>query len=49
MAYPQNGGVGDSLQILWVAAIVLNKQLWTASKMWSCRFRVDRGVNSCSL
>jgi hypothetical protein len=35
MACPQVVDGGDSLQIWRIAANILNKQLWTADKVWS--------------
>jgi hypothetical protein len=48
MARPPVADGGDGLQIWRVAANILNKQSWTADKVWSSSFGVGRGVNNSS-
>jgi hypothetical protein len=49
MARPQVADGGDALQVSRIAVNVLNKQLRTADKGWSCSLGVGRGANNSSL
>jgi hypothetical protein len=46
MARPQFAGGGDGLQILKVAANILNKQSRTADRGWSSGLGVGRGLKT---
>jgi len=46
MACPWVVGGGDGLQMWRVAANILNKKLWTASKGWLSALGVGQGLNS---
>jgi hypothetical protein len=48
MAHPKVADGRDGLQILRVAATILNKQSRTADKRWSYRLGVGRGANNFS-
>jgi hypothetical protein len=48
MAHPQVVGGGDSPHIWRVAANTLNKQLWTADRVWSTSLMVGQGTNNSS-
>jgi hypothetical protein len=49
MARPQVADGGDGLQVLRVAANILNKQSRTAEEMWSFSFGVGRGAKNSTL
>jgi len=45
VAHPWVAIGGDSFQICMVAANILNKQTWTASKGWTFSLEVGQGVD----
>jgi hypothetical protein len=49
MVCPRVVDAGDGLQIWYIAANILNKQLQTADKWWSSSFEVEQGDNNSSL
>jgi hypothetical protein len=49
MARPQVADGVDGHQVWRVAAIILNRQPWTADKGWSSRLGVGRGAHNSLL